>query len=222
MKIDYLIKELLNPSITALPFIDRYASIVRTVKVKVPNDTDEGIEKRYPVACDVLSPDCESIYTNDVYTNLVPDDSKNSVIYWEEIQGLTNTGQQPNGKYKERIMKGKARLVAWLNLGKLGIAECNGGIEAQLLLEDIIQKKGKLQVGPFAGSNYWLQVANEVKQDPDLIFGKYDYPKDLNWYLYPNNFFAIDVNFRLDQCLATSVVFPSDPPLDCPNEIPTF
>ena len=73
MKIRYLIDTILSPEITALSFADKYAGIVKTINIAVDNQTDTGIVKRYPVACNVVNGDCANI---GLYNELVPDDTK--------------------------------------------------------------------------------------------------------------------------------------------------
>lgn len=217
MKIRYLIDTILSPEITALSFADKYAGIVKTINIAVDNQTDTGIVKRYPVACNVVNGDCANI---GLYNELVPDDTKNSVIYWEMIQPMYNAGYTKTNDFYNKRFKGVARLVVWLNLAKLGIDECNGAIYAIPILEKILTKRGKIQSGVYENSILRIEPKGLVKQDINTIFGGYDYPKIKNYYLYPFDFFAIDVNFTLEQCLSKGGTFPTGAALDCVNQIP--
>lgn len=217
MKIRYLIDTILSPEITALSFADKYAGIVKTINIAVDNQTDTGIVKRYPVACNVVNGDCANI---GLYNELVPDDTKNSVIYWEMIQPMYNAGYTKTNDFYNKRFKGVARLVVWLNLAKLGIDECNGAIYAIPILEKILTKRGKIQSGVYENSILRIEPKGLVKQDINTIFGGYDYPKIKNYYLYPFDFFAIDVSFTLEQCLSKGGTFPTGAALDCVNQIP--
>jgi hypothetical protein len=217
MKIRYLIDTILSPEITALSFADKYAGIVKTINIAVDNQTDTGIVKRYPVACNVVNGDCANI---GLYNELVPDDTKKSVIYWEMIQPMYNAGYTKTNDFYNKRFKGVARLVVWLNLSKLGIDECNGAIYAIPILEKILTKRGKIQSGVYENSILRIEPKGLVKQDINTIFGGYDYPKIKNYYLYPFDFFAIDVNFTLEQCLSKGGTFPTGAALDCVNQIP--
>ena len=217
MKIRYLIDTILSPEITALSFADKYAGIVKTINIAVDNQTDTGIVKRYPVACNVVNGDCANI---GLYNELVPDDTKKSVIYWEMIQPMYNAGYTKTNDFYNKRFKGVARLVVWLNLAKLGIDECNGAIYAIPILEKILTKRGKIQSGVYENSILRIEPKALVKQDINTIFGGYDYPKIKNYYLYPFDFFAIDVNFTLEQCLSKGGTFPTGAALDCVNQIP--
>lgn len=216
MIIKYLIDSILSPEITALAFVDKYASIVRTLNIAVEDQSEKGKIKRYPVACDVLNGDCAN---TGLYNDLVPDDTKKSVIYWEMMQPMTNAGFTRTNDFYNKRFKGSARLVVWLNLAKLGITECNGAIYAIPILNKILTKKLKITSGTFDGSHVWIEPKNYVKQDINTIFGGYDYPKLKNYYLYPFDFFAIDVNFTIEQCLIKGGTFPSLTAVDCVNEI---
>ena len=217
MKIRYLIDTILSPEITALSFADKYAGIVKTINIAVDNQTDTGIVKRYPVACNVVNGDCANI---GLYNELVPDDTKKSVIYWEMIQPMYNAGYTKTNDFYNKRFKGVARLVVWLNLAKLGIDECNGAIYAIPIIEKILTKRGKIQSGVYENSILRIEPKGLVKQDINTIFGGYDYPKIKNYYLYPFDFFAIDVNFTLEQCLIKGGTFPTGAALDCVNKIP--
>ena len=218
MKIKYLIDTILSPQITALEFADKYAGIVKTINIAVDNQTETGTIKRYPVACNVQGDDCANV---GIYGELVPDDTKKSVIYWELIQPMTNTGYTKTKDFFNKRFKGTARLIVWLNLAKLGIDECNGAILTLPILEKILTQKGKLLSGVYENSLLWIEPKSLVKQDINTIFGSYDYPKLKNYYLYPYDFFAIDVNFTLEQCLSKGGTFPILPAADCVNVVPS-
>ena len=217
MKIRYLIDTILSPQITALDFADKYAGIVRTINIAVDNQSETGIVKRYPVACNVVNGDCANV---GLYNELVPDDTKKSVIYWELIQPMTNAGFTKTNDFYNKRFKGVARLVVWLNLAKLGLDECNGAIYTIPILEKILTTRGKIQSGIYQNSLLWIEPKGLVKQDINTIFGGYDYPKIKNYYLYPFDFYAIDVNFTLEQCLSKGGIFPTGAALDCVNQIP--
>lgn len=215
MKIKYLIDTILSPQITALEFADKYAGIVKTINIAADNQSDTGIIKRYPVACNVQGDDCANI---GVYGELVPDDTKKSVIYWELIQPMSNAGYTKTRDFYNKRFKGTARLIVWLNLAKLGIDDCNGAILTLPILEKILTQKGKILTGVYENSLLWIEPKGLVKQDINTIFGNYDYPKLKNYYLYPFDFYAIDVNFTLEQCLSKGGAFPCVLPIDCPND----
>jgi len=219
MKLSYLIDTLITPNITGLSFVDRYAGVVRTLNIAVDDQSDKGKVKRLPVACNVVSPDCANPTQTPTYDDLVPDDSKSSVIYWEVIQPMTDAGEQPTGNFYERKLKGTARIVVWLNLAKLGFDGCNDGIEIVRELEKAITQKGKISGGTYDGSQVWIRPRAQVKQDINTIFGQYDYKKLKNYYLYPFNFFAIDVDFLLYDCLQQGATVPTGLALDCVNQI---
>jgi len=215
MKIKYLIDTILSPKIQVLDFVDRYAGIVRTINIAEGNGTETGIVKRYPLACNVTGVDCANI---GVYQNLVPDDTKKSVIYWEMISPMTNGGMTKTRDFYRKKFKGTARLVVWLNLAKLGIDNCTDSILVLPILEKEITTKGKITGGIYDGDLLWIEPLRMVNQDINTIFGKYDYNKLKNYYLYPFDFFAIDVQFTLEQCLSRGGLWPCALPIDCPND----
>jgi hypothetical protein len=214
MKLKHLIDTLLSPEIEALPYVDRYGGLVQTMHMVVDNGTENGVKKRYPVACDVTSRDCTN---TGIYQDLIPNDSRKSVVYWEEITPLRNKGTTRTNDFYTKKFVGTARLVFWANLSQLGIDNCNDLFFAIPQLEKIITKKGKILVGDYEGFQFWIQSLGEAPKNIETIFGKYDYPKTVQYYLYPNDYFAIDVQFELHQCLQKGGTFPDLPAILCPN-----
>jgi len=219
MKLPYIVDTLISPKITGFNFIDRYGGVVCTINIAVQDQNDKSMVKRFPVACDIISPDCANPTQTPTYDDLVPDDSKRSVLYWEVIQPLTDAGVQPTGKYFERKQRGVLRLIGWLNLAALGYTGCNDGVEIVAKLENAVATKGKVNGGVFDKSLIWVTPKGGVVQDINTIFGKYDYPKLKNYYLYPFNFFALDFEVLLYQCFNREIITPSNSPLDCENQI---
>lgn len=216
MKLQYLIDSILSAEIIALPFVDRYGGVVQTMQIEIENGTDNPPVKRYPIACDVVGKDCNN---TGIYQDLVPDDSKNSVVYWEAIQPMQNVGPTSYKDYHTRKFRGVARLVVWMNIARLGGTGCNTAFFAIAPLEKILSKKLKALSGEYEGSQIRIQPKGMVAHNVNAVFGKYDYPKLNKYALYPYDYFAIDVTFELDQCLAKGGTFPINPSVDCPNEI---
>ncbi len=218
MKIKYLIDTLLSADLQALDFVGRYGGMVSTIYTKQDDfeANGKGVTKRYPVACDVSSVDCAN---QSLYQDLVPNDEKTSVVYWEEISPMANVGETATKNYYQRRFRGVARLVFWANLAKLGASTCNGDMMAmQLEVERVVTRKGKISGGLYNDSFIRFKVNKDVPQDINTVFGKYDYPKELNYYLYPFGFFAVDVEFEIDYCVATGANVPINPAVDCYNE----
>lgn len=219
MIIQNLIDTELTQAILDLPFVDRYAGMTKVLtqqQVKAKG----SVYKKYPVACCVTERDC---IDNNLYSELTPDDSKKSVIYWEMLQPMQNRGFTPNLRlFNTKRFTGRARLVVWLNLAALGwqvggqdgSQHCNGSIYALPSLMNVLSIQKKLLDGVYAGNLVKIEprgIVTDLKQ----IFGKYDYPKDLNYHFYPFGYFAIDVDFQLDLCLKKELAFPVANPIDC-------
>lgn len=214
MKIKYLIDTEISPELELLPFVDRYGGIVKTMNILADGGEQSGKQQRYPVACDVTAADCNNI---GIYQNLVPDDSKLSVIYWEELTPMQNTGTVLQNDFYTKKFKGTARLVVWLNLNKLGIDNCKDAINTLPSIEKIITKQGKISSGLYEGAVIKIEPKGMAKKDPKTIFSKYTYPINSQYYLYPYDYYAIDVSFELWQCLAKGGDFNLLPSVDCLN-----
>ncbi len=199
MKLQYLIDSLLSTEIKAEAYVDRYGGVVQTLYYGVAAGEDKQITKRYPIACDVEGKDCND--TNLLFTDLVPNDSRDSVVYWEVIRPMTDAGATVTKKFDERRFRGVARLVVWMNVAKLG-GGCKDAFFAISPLEKILTKRLKITSGVYENSIVRIRPLKMVAHDINTVFGKYDYDKLKPYYLYPYDYFAIDVEFNLEQCLS--------------------
>lgn len=211
MKVKYIIDTLLSPQIITLDWVGKYGGVVKTLYREVV-EGNKTIIKKLPIACDVSPSDCNN---QSIFQELVPDDNFKSVVYWEEVSPLSNMGLTKTNKFNERKFKATARIIVWLNLAKLGIDNCKDGALTIPSLEQILTKKGKISGGMLDGSHIWITPKQILNQDINVVFGKYDYPKLKNFFAYPFDFYAIDVDIELHQCLSNNTVLPILPPIDC-------
>tara|TARA_R110002096_G_scaffold135829_5_gene287921 strand:- start:1728 stop:2819 length:1092 start_codon:yes stop_codon:yes gene_type:complete len=135
---------------------------------------------------------------------------------------MSNAGMTKQKNFYTKKFKGTARLIVWLNLGKLGISNCTDSFQIIPIIEKEITTKGKIVGGEFDGAMLWIEPSRMVKQDINTVFGGYDYDKLKNYYLYPFDFFAIDVSFVIDQCLSKGGTFTEGTALDCVNKPPVL
>jgi len=217
MILQYLIETLLSDELQNLSFVDRYGGIVKPVEIK--QQTTTGTTKSiYPVSTNVNNKDC---FNNGFYQHLIPDDSKKSIVYWELLNPMQNVGMTPRvNKFNNIRYRGTARLVVWLNLKELGFEKVepndisNGAIFTLPEISNIVSLQGKISGGLFDKDNISIKPSRIIT-DQKAIFNKYTYSQDYNYYLYPYNFFAIDVLFELDTCLKNSFTFPINNPIEC-------
>tara|TARA_R100001463_G_scaffold6570_1_gene21347 strand:- start:142 stop:804 length:663 start_codon:yes stop_codon:yes gene_type:complete len=219
MILQYLIESLIKDDLQNLSFVDRYGGIVKPVEIK--QQTTTGTTKSiYPVSTNVNNKDC---FNNGFYQHLIPDDSKKSIMYWELINPMQNIGMTPRvNKFNNIRYRGTARLVVWLNLKELGFTitppldVSNGAIFTLPEIINTISLQGKISGGLFDKDNITIKPSKYIL-DQKAIFNKYTYSQDYNYYLYPFNFYAIDVLFELDTCLKNSFQFEVNSAIDCLN-----
>ncbi|MGH1338317.1 MAG: hypothetical protein ACRBFS_19490 [Aureispira sp.] len=217
MRLDVLI-DYISPLVSSVVWVDRYAGLVQKLEKRT---SDNKSTVTYPVACNVINANCG---TKPPFEALVPDDRASSIVYWEELTSMTTSplldsksGANWNGWVRS---KGRARVVVWANLKKLGISECtlppSSYLELQRTLTietnialpvDVngVAQNGSLKVFPF-------RVA---PKDVNEVFGKYTYKKNVNYYLKPYDYFALDVEFVIDYCYKREVRFIPSPPINC-------
>lgn len=198
------IGDIIVDRIKTLPFIDKYAGVVKVVTYKAKN-TSGGFEKKtFPASCRTTLEECES----GRYKDLVPDSTKNSVLYLED-KGARIIRQVGSRVY----WKSSYDLIGWLNMPKLGFTGCS---YSGIAISGIISR---FPVKPF-NSGIFSTVAIRVTGVPGRTtnpFSKYSYDESITQFLmYPYDFFVlnIDVDYFVDQrCLTPETL---NPPIICP------
>jgi hypothetical protein len=198
---------LLTAAITALQWVERFGGVVRKISMPQQNGTDGVTYKNYPVSCSVTEVECNR---NQRYTELCPDSSKKSVLYWEVLQAFTDYGAHREIR-KQRLLKGRLRLVGWLNTNKLGLNDCNSAAKAIRSLMPVLFQKFKDIGGLFENSSVEFEYAGEEIKD-SAIFQAYDYPKNIDGLLmHPYDFFAINVDVTCILNLCNYTLTPNVP-----------
>lgn len=186
--------------INTLPFIDKYAGVVRVVKFKQANNTVGS----FPVDCQISLDDCTK---GKRYLDLCPDSKKKSVIYLED----SNLRQV----YKRgEIQKYTAvyNLIGWLNLPLLGFTGCSySAIAIGAILKNITVPPFHESIYQYIDIKFLGQQSKQV--DP---FSKYSYDETINQHLmYPYDHFVLtlEVDFQFNtRCITTAVL---NPPNEC-------
>ena len=158
-----------------------------------------------------LSPYLEALSFVDRYGGLV------KTMHKIAVTPMQNTGTSIRNDFYTKKFVGTARLVVWLNLNKLGIDNCKDAIKTVPPIEKIITRNKKITGGLYDGQVLQMQPKGFAKKDPKTIFGKYTYPINSPYHYYPFDYYAIDVQFELHQCLAKGGDFVLLPSTDCVN-----
>lgn len=188
-----------------LPFVDKYAGVVKVIAYNEKNG-NKRLLKFYPAACTTTATQCEN---NSRYLDLCPDSSKKSVMYLEDT-GLRLTSRVGN-KLNFSV---NFDLVCWLNMPKLGFADCSySGIAIASILK-------VLPLTPQNVGNYHLVNTNFVSQKPKSTnpFSKYSYDETINQFLmYPFDYFVLSLqtDFQIDlRCIDITALTPEIPCLN--------
>jgi len=175
----HTIGEILKGKIAGFSYVDRLAGVVQTAVDK----SDKGIINKFPVACDVNGVSCDE---GGRIKDLIPNDAKKSVIYFEDLGGsLFQTKSGNDLKFTSRI-----RLVGWLNLKKLGKDDCSVTAKVVAHLITRMESTKEINYPPF--TRLKIKVLNQVPKSA-AIFSKYTYAQTRAQFLiYPFDYFAID------------------------------
>ena len=188
---------IINKLVT-LPFIDKYAGVVRVIKYK----QKDGIIGSFPADCKISLDECNK---GKRYLDLVPDSKKKSVLYLEDL-GLRQTDKKGTIQY----FNAQYNLVGWLNLALLGVNSCSYSAAA---IGSIFKR---LNIAQFNEHIYQYIDIKIIGQQPKSLdpFVKYSYDETINQYLmFPYDHFviSIDVNFRFDtRCIKENSLDPAN------------
>ena len=196
----------IGDQISALDWVEVYGGLVQTIRMK-QGDAENDVYNVFPISCDVSEADCVE---NQKYQDLIPDDSKMSIVYFETTTGLQDNGYltiKGNSKNKGyRVFKGNVRLVAWLNSTKLGTdSTCNTSDMAMRSIIKLLNKEFGPNTFPagslFENSYINFNIAGILPKDHRVIFGRYNYLDSNGYWMYPFDFFAIDLSLTINLAL---------------------
>lgn len=177
------IGNILVSKFTALPWIDQYTGVVKTVTRK----DEKGQSRSFPIACN------ESLPAQG-YSAITPDNSKRSVLYLED-KGIRPTGEDADGIH----LKASFDLIGWLNMKLL---KYNGCSYSGIAIAGILSK---IPVNPFNESVYTrisIQFMGQYQKNANP-FSKYTaYDETVTQYLlHPYDYFALsfDVDFVINK-----------------------
>lgn len=190
-----LVMESVRPSIEAVPWVERYGGLAYPITVQEITGDTETINKTFPFS-DYVSDltDCE---LSERYYYLTPDDSKKSIVYFEQSSDMTFNTLARGGARLRGVLRGvqNFRLVCWVNLNKIGSEIVSDGslLAAELwaavdgLRVDRLHPDLKLPV-----TNIKWQINSQIQKSLG-IFSPYSYQDRGAFLMYPFEFFAFNV-----------------------------
>lgn len=197
----------LKPTITAMPWVERYGGVaIRLAKT----ETFDGREIRryFPVSSDLTDAQC---WQQGRYLDLVPNAKRRSILYWEVVTDTQDVNTPISGLYRSTqgarsvkvyYLRARARLVYWLNLKKLGLAPDNSQLDHTLSASEVVAlslinalEKGNFQIDG-AGA---VQLSEPViKPKSPEIFDRYTYGSDVEKFmLYPYDYGAVEFTVNI-------------------------
>lgn len=177
--------------IEALTWTERYGGIARPLAI--PQELEGGriINKVFPVRKDLSADQC--FRQNRMY-DLVPNSIYANLVYFEQVGDF----RQVNSENRAMAFAGRVRLVYWLNLPAMGIAEdgsnlVSGHVAAQLCKS--------LATCPTISSPFKANVEYSnfsILPTSDKIFSAYSYDQNVQaLMLYPFDYGAIEFDVYL-------------------------
>lgn len=192
-------------AITSLGWVENYGGLTKLVR----NSKDQEVQ--YPVSQYVNFEQC---WNGGVFKKLVPDDSINSLLYYEQLNNTSTSFFEANGisrRIKQYLTD--ARLIVWVNLNKMGLEQTT---DASAFVNDLMKVYDIDKTGD--GARYETQVlAVENFETTRGVFEKYNYSNIDKLLYYP--YMAITMTIRFKQigdlnCYASTETFEN---IECKN-----
>jgi len=181
------VSSIMKDRLSTLPFLDVIAGVAQPViDVKFRNDDNVKISKKMPVSYDLVGGKSAVL---GMERQLVPDQSKKSILYFEDFGTTQDTGaraQALSNSYVSNI-----RLVCWINKTKMVqykyreiTAQCIAAINRKLITGTSINSDGITRL--------MISLSRIPIQNAD-IFSRYNYDEaELQYLRPPFEYFAID------------------------------
>lgn len=192
------IGDIVIDKINTLPWLDKYAGIVKNLSYLSVDKEGKKVKKTFPASCRMTWEECEAGQDTGRYKDLIPDSSKKSLLYLEDkgVRFLRKEGRR-------YVWRASMNMVGWLNLPKLGSTSCS---YSSIALTGILSK---LPETPFNVGNYQMIQINAVGQEPKTNnpFAKFSYDETIQQFLmYPYDYFVllIEVEFSTNKACLTA------------------
>ena len=189
--ISEIANQLVKSLLLSVQFSDKVAGLVVPMKKSV-----NKVEKVFPVAINTPT-DCNM----SVYTDLVPDSTKTSIIYCEHIGDIA----MENALRNVWITSATLRLVCWYNMDRIN--------QGKFVDEGIIANNVLSQIPKRLRDNLFTYVRSVLLSPERIIFGaeifsKYTYDEVRTQFMtLPYGAFAIDIDVQyvMNKCAETLI-----------------
>lgn len=213
--IDQALK-LIEPEITALPWIERYSGLSRVRRRKIQVE-GKSTTQSYPVSCACSASDCWNL---GKYKDLVPDSKYRSVTYWEQQGDMIYSKIDGMGRKSGlRQFTGNLKLISWFNLLALGKDDCNFCLEAFTDILKLFKNKiptKDLTDNPLMIQNLVFEVQNlNGKETSNRVFSRYTYGDIQELFEYPYDYCTIDISISFIANIDCIEYTELEDPLDC-------
>lgn len=198
------VADIIIDKIETLPFLDKYAGLVKTLSYTRTDKDGRKVKKTFPAACNLTLEECEG----GKYKDLCPDNTKKSVLYLEDVGGVRFVKREGGNFY----WRASLNLVCWLNLPKLGYEGCSYSATA---IYSIIAKLPEIPFnsGVFNRVTIRVQGQQTTSQNP---FTRYTYDETVNQFLmYPFDWFVLPIEVEFITNKACLSITPIGTPLNC-------
>lgn len=191
--------------ITSLGWVENYGGLTKLVT----NSKDQNVQ--YPIS---QFTNFEQCWNGGAFNKLVPDDSINSLVYYEQITPTSFSYVESQG-YSRRLKKYETdvRVIIWLNLNKMGLEHT---VDNSSFINDLIKVFNNEKTGSGARFKAMPLRVDDYETTYD-VFKKYNYSNIEKMLYYP--YLATSMVIRFTQfgdlnCYASTETFAT---IECKN-----
>jgi len=189
---------IIAPKIKQLAFVHRYGGPAKTVTRSIAVNEDFNIfeNQKFPVTSDTSVSEC---WEDGRYLQLCPNDRYASVVFFEEVNGMSFDGysEQRSGRRRFPVFSGQARLVAWLNYQELGLDETEYSDMFALSFIGAINSEYTQIKSPLIFNRLQFSVSN-VEPQSSNPFSKYSFSDIERLLLYPYGYVSMIVDIQAE------------------------
>lgn len=181
-----LVASILKSQLAGMPLIEKLAGLVQTHEYQETVFDENGenprtVVKKIPVSCDMTVGTCDE-------KDLVPDNSKKGILYFED-NGVVSLGKEgQNFRYRSKL-----RMIVWFNSKWIDGNSCTEA--SAILINHVVASLSALNTASRQNLTRLQVSIDNIPRQGKALFAEYTYDAYNTGYLMaPYEYFGIDIS----------------------------
>lgn len=183
---NHKIANILKSYVEIVSWVDKIAGLTQVANIRL-KEGESSSEKSFPISCDIDPDSCKK----GKYQDLAPDQSKKSVMFFEDRGGVTIEKHEGNRIFYQCQL----RLVVWLNIRLIEDVTCDANASCGVSGDYVIDVIKRVPYHPFNSGGFYgifIEPPEQVERSVG-IFDRYTFNEPQTQYLmHPFDYFALD------------------------------